>query len=200
MSALCFALFFWSRFLGGTAGWLEVVLFVLGIACIMLEIFVVPGFGVFGVSGGLLVFASLVLASQTFGNLEPNEDLRVMSRSVGTLAGSIVSVIIAAALLNRFLPNIPFLNSMILTPPDYQDDPDAPRLPPELTSPGQSRYGHDGTLVGQRGQAVSTLRPAGKAQFGDDWIDVVSDGPYIEEGTEVEVLSVAGNKIVVRAV
>ena len=66
MSAVCFGLFFWSRFLGGTAGYLEVVLFLLGIGCILMEIFVIPGFGVFGVSGGLLIVSSLVLAANTF--------------------------------------------------------------------------------------------------------------------------------------
>ena len=45
VAALCFALFFWSHFLGGTAGWLEVVLFLIGAVCLALEIFVIPGFG-----------------------------------------------------------------------------------------------------------------------------------------------------------
>ena len=61
LATLCFALFFWSRALGGTAGWLEVILFVIGLGCIAMEIFVIPGFGVFGISGGILVIASLVL-------------------------------------------------------------------------------------------------------------------------------------------
>ena len=43
LSVLCFALFFWSKFLGGTAGWLEVTLFLLGLTCIGLEVFVIPG-------------------------------------------------------------------------------------------------------------------------------------------------------------
>ena len=51
IAGLCAILFFWSRFLGGTAGWLEVTLFVLGILFIGLEIFVIPGFGVAGVGG-----------------------------------------------------------------------------------------------------------------------------------------------------
>ena len=49
-SASC--LFFWSRYLGGTAGWLEVLLFVAGVTCLLLEIFVIPGFGIFGLGGG----------------------------------------------------------------------------------------------------------------------------------------------------
>ena len=66
LSVLCFSLFFWSNFMGGTAGWLEVMLFVLGIGCLGLEIFVVPGFGVFGVSGILLIIVSLVMAGHSW--------------------------------------------------------------------------------------------------------------------------------------
>src|SRR5829696_7251087 len=40
---LCFLLFFWAKFLGGTAGWLELVLFIAGLVCLLLEIFVIPG-------------------------------------------------------------------------------------------------------------------------------------------------------------
>src|SRR5690606_9672490 len=60
-ATICFALFFWSRFLGGTADWLEVILFLIGLGCIAIEVLLIPGFGVFGVSGGLLVIASLIL-------------------------------------------------------------------------------------------------------------------------------------------
>ena len=57
---------FLDRLPGGPAGWLEVLLFLAGIVCLMLEVFVLPGVGVFGLAGGLLVIVSLVLASQTF--------------------------------------------------------------------------------------------------------------------------------------
>jgi membrane-bound serine protease (ClpP class) len=202
VSALCFSLFFWSRFLGGTAGWLEIVLFALGLVFIALEIFVIPGFGVFGVSGGLLVFASLIMASQTFGNLESNRDLTSMSRSVGTLGASIVAVIAVAAALNRFLPNIPILNQMILSPPGTDDGEDSPRLRPEYTlaSGGASALTHDPALVGTSGITTSMLRPAGKARIGDQYLDVVSNGPFIETGQDVEVVEVVGNRVVVKTV
>ena len=51
-------LFFWSHFLGGTAGWLEVMLFIAGIGFIAAEIFVIPGFGVAGISGFCLLYTS----------------------------------------------------------------------------------------------------------------------------------------------
>ena len=58
VSAVCFVLFFWSQFLHGTATWLEVLLFVTGLFCIAAEIFLIPGVGIFGLGGGVLVMAS----------------------------------------------------------------------------------------------------------------------------------------------
>ncbi len=66
MAVVAFALFFWSHFLEGTAGWLEVTLFVTGCICLLTEIFVLPGFVIFGLGGGILILTSIVLASQTF--------------------------------------------------------------------------------------------------------------------------------------
>ncbi len=202
MSAVCFGLFFWSRFLGGTAGYLEVVLFLLGIGCILMEIFVIPGFGVFGVSGGLLIVSSLVLAANTFNaDLSASQNVLNLSPAIGTLAGALICVIAAAVALNRFLPSIPFLNKMILTPPGFEDDADSPRLSPEFTlassTPGTSELLK---LVGDQGVAASKLRPAGKAQIGDHFLDVVSDGPFINSGVKVEVISVQGNKVTVKRI
>src|SRR5262245_56654228 len=101
-------------------------------ACIAMEIFVIPGFGVFGVSGGLLLIAWLIMASQTFGSLEPGADIQHLSRTVGTLAGALVSVVVIGMILSRYLPSIPFLNQMILTPPGYEESPRGPRLNPAL--------------------------------------------------------------------
>ena len=55
-------------------------------------------------------------------------------------------------------------------------------------------------LLGQTGEALSTLRPAGRAQFGEQVVDVVSEGSYIERGEQIEVLKVVGNKVVVHLV
>ncbi len=202
VSALCFAIFFWSRFLGGTAGWLEVVLFLLGLACIGLEIFVIPGFGVFGISGGLLVAASVVLASQEWGN-GPDYDFREMTRTMATLSASIVSVIVLAMLLGRYLPRMPVLSHMVLTPPGSSGSAsaDEPRLRPGIG--GESRRSlleQDPSLVGKHGVTVSVLRPAGKAKIEGRYLDVVSEGPYIPPGTPIVVAHVSGNRVVVRQV
>ncbi len=199
LSALCFGVFFWSKFLGGTAGWLEVLLFLLGLGCLAMEIFVIPGFGVFGVSGVLLLFAALVMASQTFGNgiLEPNNDLTNATKTMATLSTSIIAVIVLAMALSKFLPRIPILNQMILTPPgmDSVQSPDEPRLRPDL-----AEIGAFAGLLGAQGETLTMLRPAGKARVNDRMLDVVSDGPFIPQGRPVEIVQISGNRIVVREV
>jgi len=196
LSAVFFSLFFWSRFLGGTAGSLELVLFVLGIALLSLEMFVVPGFGVFGVSGLLLTLASLIMASHTYSGMSATESFEESMGSLGSLAGAMVTVIAVAVALNRFLPAIPFINRLILTPPGYAaTGTEGPLLKPALLS-GTAVAG--AISVGAFGIAASALRPSGKAMFGDKYLDVVSDGAYIDHGSAIEVIRIAGNRIIVR--
>src|SRR5262249_9849356 len=64
IAAICFILFFWSHSqLNGQITWLAVLLFFLGLVLLALEIFVLPGFGVCGVSGVLLIVGSLALVA-----------------------------------------------------------------------------------------------------------------------------------------
>ncbi|MEZ6033738.1 MAG: NfeD family protein [Planctomycetaceae bacterium] len=191
-----FTLFFWSRFLGGSAGTLELLLFILGMVLLGVEVFVIPGFGVFGVSGILLTVASLVMASNTFSGMSATESFEQSMSSLGSLAVALMVVIAVAVVFNRFLPTIPFINRLILTPPGYAaNDGDEPQLNPTLLSRSTS----SGEITtGMIGTTASTLRPTGKAMFGDLYVDVVSDGAYIDHGAQVEVLRIAGNRIVVR--
>jgi membrane-bound serine protease (ClpP class) len=53
-------------------------------------------------------------------------------------------------------------------------------------------------LVGRVGVAKTKLRPAGRAVFDGEPYDVVTQGDYIESGTEVEIVEVESNRIVVR--
>ncbi|MCH2210193.1 MAG: hypothetical protein MK110_02750 [Fuerstiella sp.] len=195
LSAALFAMFFWSRYLGGTAGTLELVMFVLGTGLLLLEMFVIPGFGVFGVSGILLMLGSLVMAGNTFAGMTTGERFHETMGSLGTVTGALVTVIVVASVLNHFLPSMPVFKHLMLTPPGQISDN-------ELTDPSKAATGLTTVAVGvgNIGTAASTLRPAGKATFNDDYIDVVSEGAYIEHGTAIEVVHIAGNRVVVRPV
>ncbi|MBM80364.1 MAG: hypothetical protein CMJ78_07195 [Planctomycetaceae bacterium] len=195
-SATCFSLFFWANFLGGTAGWLEVVFFLLGLLCIGLEVFVIPGFGVFGISGGLMIFLSLVLASQTFVIPETSGQVDEMAWSLGTITTAMVVFTIGASIVTRHLGTMPLLNRMVLQPPAAA----GPQLDPMQDGHELSEVERNYELLDQQGTAATVLRPAGKATIGDRFVDVVSDGPFIKSGSTIEVVDVQGNKIVVREV
>lgn len=55
-------------------------------------------------------------------------------------------------------------------------------------------------LVGQEGQALTMLRPAGTAQFGERRVDVMTEGKFVDPGSKVKVLRVDGNTVVVEPV
>lgn len=194
LSALCFAIFFWSKMMGGTATGLEVVLFLLGLGCLAMEFFVVPGFGIFGVTGILLVLGSLIMASQTFTGFDLQYDLAKAGTTVATLGAALIAVIVFSMILSNYLPRIPILRDIVLSPPGAGDlPPDEPRLRPDATSEGAA-------LVGATGSTLTVLRPAGKARIQGQLRDVISDGPYIAQGAAVKVVSVSGNRVVVREV
>ena len=198
-AALCFSIFFWSRFLGGTAGWLEVILFVFGVGLILLEIFVIPGFGVFGVTGGLSIVFSIILASQTFVIPTTSEQVGQLSETMGSLCGAVIAVVFLAVFAGSFVRRIPGLRNLVLVPPSGEDA--GPVLDPALAGEGATRVGEqDPALISKQGVAFSTLRPAGRAQIEGQLIDVVSEGEFIEPGSAIEVIDVSGNKVVVRAI
>lgn len=191
VALVCFVLFFWSGFLGGTAGWLEVMLFLAGVACLLLEVFVLPGFGIFGLGGGLMILASLILASQTFvlpGNTWQVTKLR---DSLLLIAGAGVGVIVIGALVKRWLPHVPILGGMVLRPPSGEEAEDLSR---------RESLVHFESLLGERGMTTTQLTPSGKARFGGQLVNVIADGEVIPSGTEVVVEEVHGYRILVRAV
>jgi membrane-bound serine protease (ClpP class) len=191
ISALAFSVFFWSKFMGGTATGLEIALFVLGLGCLAMEVFVIPGFGVFGVSGILLVLASLIMASQTFTGADWQYDLARAGQTVATLGAALLAVTAFSMALSQYLHHIPILKHMVLSAPGQHQDPDEPRLRPDLLESGV-------VPLGAVGVAMTVLRPAGKARIEGRLLDVVSDGQFIPAGANVAVIQVSKNRIVVR--
>lgn len=193
VSATCFVLFFWSRYLSDTANSLEIVMFLLGILFIAIELFVLPGFTVTGMAGLGLLVASLLLASQSFTLPTTESERRELFTNGVTLAASMVVFLTAAVTLARFFPRVPFFSRLVLAPPGgpvegeelFEDDSQVDLAP------------HN-QLLGRRGIAVSPLRPAGRMQFGDRYYDVVTRGEFIAPGTPIEVVAVYHNRIIVR--
>lgn len=193
-SALAFLLFFWSRYLSGTADQLEIILFLAGLIALALELFVFPGIGVFGMSGILLILVSIVMASHTFVWPSNESEYREMGGTLLRVVGAMVAVGVGIAIFARFFPSIPYLNRLILVPePAGVEEIDPVTGKP--IGPTEASYVY---LMGETGRTTTTLRPAGKARFGELLIDVVADGGYVEPNSLVEVIEVQGTRVIVK--
>jgi membrane-bound serine protease (ClpP class) len=175
------ALFFWGHWLVQLAGWEEVLLVVAGLVLLVLEVFLIPGFGVAGVLGIGALLAGLIM-SMTGGGATAEFILKAAGRVVSAL----LFAVFASFFLLRFLPRLPIARRLVL-----ETDLDA-RDGYGSAPAGELRW------LGKKGRATSPLRPAGIAELDGERVDVVSDGEHIEPGSNVEVIRVDGNRVVVR--
>lgn len=194
VAAICFVLFFWSHSqLHGQMTVLALLLFLLGLVLLLMEIFVIPGFGVCGITGIALVVGSLGLVAYGHWPRSP-EDWMGYGRTLGPMGVIMLSSVILAFVLARYLPSMPFANRLFLKPHAEENgeliDDSAPLATrPELAA-----------LLGAIGVAATPLRPAGKVQFSDNFIDVVAEGSYVQPGARVQVIEIEGNRVVVKEV
>ena len=188
VSAVCFVLFFWCNVLHGTAGWLEIMLFLTGVGCLVLEVFVIPGFGIFGIGGSAMIVASIVLASQTFVIPQNKYQIEQLPQSLFVLVAAGTGAFFSIFLLRKYLPDTPILRHMLLAPAEDEELEDLQQ---------REAVVHCEHLAGKRGTTTTRLNPAGKARFGDEVVDVIGEGELIEQGTDVCVASVRGSRVVV---
>lgn len=192
VAIVCFILFFWSQSqLNGQFTLLAALLFLLGLLLLGLEIFVIPGFGVAGLSGiGLILFGLALATVQRMP--ETSSEWGVLGRSIVQFGMALVGAIVVAFTLTRYLPNIPIANRLMLPSPDD----DEAQLDPRVAAQAAEAL----ALLGAIGTAATMLRPAGMAQFGERFLDVVTEGGFVPAGAQVRVVEIEGNRIVVKEV
>ena len=177
IGVLALALLALTAVVATPAGALDVVLILVGIILLAVEALIIPGFGVAGVLGiGVLAFAVFRIFQESW----------VFVLGYGAVFGGVL-----LAVLLWFLPNSRFASRLRLHTRIGRSSDDE-----ESVEPG--RYRERADLVGQLGLALTDLRPAGTARFGDDRVDVVTQGDFIRSGTTIKVLHVEGNRVTVR--
>ncbi|WP_346696592.1 NfeD family protein [Barnesiella viscericola] len=170
-------LYFAPLYIDGLAANWEILIFVVGVILLIFEIFVIPGFGIAGISGFILILAALVLA--LLGNVNFNFDF-VPSTEIGKGLITVVSgIIIYAVLLLVFFKKLtskgPIGRLALHSTQDKEEGYIG--VPPEL-----QRY------IGATGQAATILRPAGKVVIDGTQFDAVALHGYIERGAQVRVV------------
>jgi membrane-bound serine protease (ClpP class) len=162
----------------------------------MLELFVIPGFGIAGIAGVVMILVGI------FGTFVPSEPgpWRVVPQLPATwqavkdaaMAMMVAVVLSAVAMwyIARWLPQTTLGRQIVLTGDVARE---------QTIVAGSTAIETVAVDVADRGVTLSVLRPAGKARLRGEVRDVVTQGEMIEQGAEIEVIQVSGNRIVVQA-
>jgi membrane-bound serine protease (ClpP class) len=195
VATLAFITVFGSGALLGRVDSLEIILFLLGIGCLAVEIFVLPGFGVMGISGIVLIGLSLLFSMQDFVVPRADWEWGFMGRNAIVVVFSLLAAVGGIAVIALLGPRIRLFDGLTLktriTETAYSPLP--------ADSPEAAADEDYAAFTGRRGVAVSTLRPSGTAEIDGRIYRVEGDGVFIEAGEPVEVIRVYGSRIVVRS-
>ena len=195
------ALLLGSKFLIGMANWWEIAAIIIGLGLIAVEIFLIPGFGIAGVAGIILLLLGLIgiMVENPPDRLPIPESTFDKNLFISQLRGMVLAMIgffVAVYIINKYfsrLPGFRLMDRLVLATPE---EPASVRTGITEGQPEEA----PAVRIGARGQTASVLRPAGVAKFNHRRVEVVSRGEMIEAGQEIMVVTVEGNRIVVKQV
>ncbi len=172
MSILALLIFYVIHMIAGYAGWQSILLLVVGIILLLLEL-ILPG-GIVGIFG----FAAIIISLLSSG-------ANTMHMAYAILIALIVAVVGMVIMMKFFGKKLNVFNKMVL-----KDSTD--------TEKGYVSNKNRTDLLGQEAMTTTPLRPSGTAMIGDERIDVVTEGGYIDAHKKVTIIKVEGVRIVVR--
>ncbi len=154
--------------------WIAAICFLLGFILVVVEMHL-PGFGLAGVGGGVLLLLGIIFTAKSF-----MEALILIIIILAILTMALIMVLQSAS-RGRLSKHL-ILHESLNKENGYIGMEDL-------------EY-----LVGKEGTAVTVLRPAGTADFDGVRLDVVTDGEFLEKGEGVQIVMVQGRRIVVKAI
>ena len=203
IALICFAVVFGASGLMGTLGPIEILLFLIGVTLLLLEIFLIPGFGIAGISGIVLILLSLVFSRQDFYWPQFDWQWTIVRRSLGIVGMSVIGGILSIGVIMAALPRVSLFDRIILKDPG---DPGYAgksrrrrRHNKDTAADKESVTASTAIEPGSIGVAVTDLRPVGKIKINKDIFVAETDGEYYSKGTNIIVQRYDGFKIIVSA-
>jgi membrane-bound serine protease (ClpP class) len=170
------ALYFGGHIIAGFSGWEAVLLFIVGVILMLVEAFIIPGFGVAGIAGlGAMIF-SIFLTSVS------------VEQAIISLIIAIIGTVVLIVLSFKFMKTRRMWNRLILGV--RQENKEGYVAPIMNLS----------ELYGAEGVTLTPLRPAGSAEIKGMRVDVVSEGNFIPPETKIQVVKIEGTRVVVRPI
>ncbi|MDA3810079.1 MAG: nodulation protein NfeD [Spirochaetaceae bacterium] len=189
IALICFAVVFSASTLIGNLGSLELLLFLAGVVLLLVEIFIIPGFGVTGISGIVLILLALVLSRQDFVVPQFTWQWDLFKKNLLYVSLSLVGALALISVLMVSLPHSKLFSRLVLKPLENKDDAGSDNSVQAVSSENR---------IGERAIALTDLRPVGKADFQGTVLIVQTDGEYIEKDSEIVVLRKEGLRLVVK--
>lgn len=185
---IAFALYFLGGYVAALSGAEWVAIFIIGLALMASELFIHPGTVLPGLIGAALMFIALVMAMVDMYPGNPTiPTIPQLRGPLQQIAIAFVTSIVLILLLARFLPKTPVYGILVSkTASGVRSD----------AQKQQKQIAREGQI----GVAISQLRPGGKAQFGDEIIDVISQGDLIAKGQKVKIIGNSGTEAIVESV
>jgi membrane-bound serine protease (ClpP class) len=200
VAIIAFAIVFGSGAMLGKVGSLEIILFLLGVGFLAVEIFILPGFGVMGILGLMLIGLSLVLSMQDFVVPRFEWEWTLLGRNAVVVAIGILAAIAGIAGITLLGSKIWIFDRLTLKTriTETAGGPLSADVPGTIEPiEGTPDYGN---LVGRIGVAVTTLRPSGRVEIDGEVYSAEADGSFVDPGRGVKVTRVRGSTITVRLV
>ena len=186
---LCLVMYFFGSYLVGIAEWTQILLFVIGVALIIVEIFVVPGTLIAGIGGLVAILAALFLSVHSFGGPSDGLSGLILTDNLWRFIWTLLAVIVMSIVLSRLLPRLPLFNKLMLRSK-------RPSASYQTTATSELKFAG---LVGQLGIAGTDLRPSGKLMIDGDPYDVTAGSTFMSKGSLLRVVEVRGNRILVES-
>ncbi|WP_411953477.1 NfeD family protein [Alkalibacillus sp. S2W] len=174
MGGASLLLFFYGHLIAGFAGYESMILLLIGLTCIVIEIFVPSG--IFGAIGGVSILGALLVSGADIGQM-------AISLSIAIL----LAIFVAVFLFKKLDTNRGVFRHIVLK---------------DQTSSEKGYLSNQtrNDLIDEEGTALTFLRPSGTAIFGDERLDVVTEGQFIDRNKPIKIVKVEGSRIVVREI
>lgn len=185
---VCLALVFGSQYMIGMADYTELILLSIGLILLAAEVFIIPGFGVAGILGILFISIGLILSFQDFVLPQPELPWQkeILNKNLQMLVLSLSGAIVLIISFFKFV--YPKIANVI----------PGPNLTADLASSHIDSGISINVNVGDKGYVTKTLRPSGNVMIGEKSYDAIADGEFIDKDTEIEVVEVHSNSLLVK--
>lgn len=166
-------LYFAPLYIDGLAANWEILIFIIGILLLLAEFFIIPGFGVAGISGIVLIAGGLVtgLLNNDNFNFDGVGGKEIEEAVLTVLMGLVTGFVLVIWISNKIGQQGVFRKIALNT--DLQNAVSSSDL---------------SSLVGQEGIAATVLRPSGKVSVNGEYYDGISESGFIEKGTPVKII------------